>query len=162
MKKPALLLPALMLLPAVVMAQSAFVGTWKADMSNNVQMPSKPNEFLLNGGVFECKSCVPSYKVPADGQDHPVTGHPYFDTAAVKVVDANTVEETDKKAGKVVFTRTAKVAADGNTLTFDLTDASASSGTAVKVKGESTRTAKGPAGAHALSGSWRMVKYTSF
>ncbi len=162
MNKSVLLLPALSLLPAAVMAQSAFVGTWKADMKNGVQMPTKPRELLLANGTFECRSCVPVYKVPADGKDHAVSGQPYFDSAAVKVVDANTVEETDKKAGKTVLMRATKVSADGNTLMFDVTDSTATSGEPIKIKGESTRASKGPEGSHLLSGGWRMTKYTNF
>ena len=158
MKKSLLLLPASLLLPAVVMAQSAFVGTWKADISNNIQLPDKPDEYLLNGGVFECKTCVPAVRVPADGQDHAVTGHPYYDSVAVKVVDASTVVETHKKGGKVVATVTSKVAADGNSYTFDAVDSSAST-TPVTARGEATRVSKGPAGSHALSGSWRTTKF---
>lgn len=162
MKKPILLLlQASLLLPALALAQSAFVGTWKADVKNNIQLPKKPNEYLLTGGVYHCKTCAPPYSVPADGQDHKVTGHPYFDTAAIKVVDDNTIQETDKKAGKTVTTVVTKVSADGTTATFDVIDSSASSGDPVKVKGESVHVAKGPAGSHAISGSWRATKFES-
>jgi hypothetical protein len=162
MKKPILLLlPASLLLPALALAQSAFVGTWKADIKNNLQLPKKPSEYLLTGGVYHCKTCAPPYSVPADGLDHKVTGHPYFDTAAIKVVDDNTIQETDKKAGKTVTTVVTKVSADGNSATFDVVDSSASNGDPVKVKGESTHVAKGPAGSHAVSGSWRTTKFES-
>jgi hypothetical protein len=144
-----LLLSALVLMPALGLAQSAFVGTWKADTNNNIQMPMKPDE---------CKTCAPVYSVAADGQDHAVTGHPYYDSVAVKVVDANTIQETRKKKGKTVTTSTYKVSADGKTATFDVTDSSNSSGDPVKVKGQDTRVANGPAGSHAVSGSWRTVK----
>jgi len=161
MKKSLLLLSASLLLPAAVMAQSAFVGTWKVDVNNNLQLPTKPNEYLLNGGVYECKTCVPPVKVAADGQDHAVSGHPYYDMVAIKVVDASTIEEVDKKAGKTVTTSKTKVSADGTSATFDVTDSSASSGAPVMVKGEITRVAKGPAGSHAISGSWRTSKLTN-
>lgn len=160
-KPPLLLLPATLLLPALALAQSAFVGTWKADVTNNIQLPKKPSEYLLTGGTYTCKTCVPSYSVPADGQDHKVTGHPYFDTVAIKVVDDNTIQETDKKAGKTVTTVTTKVSANGTTASFDVSDSSASSGAPVMVKGESARVAKGPAGSHAISGSWRATKFAS-
>src|SRR5579872_5617672 len=123
MKKSLLmLLPASMLLPAVCLAQNAFVGTWKADVNHNFELPKKPSEYLLTGGVYHCKTCVPPFSVPADGQDHPVSGHPYFDTAAIKVVDDSTVQETEKKGGKTVITATHQVSADGNTATFDVSD----------------------------------------
>jgi hypothetical protein len=156
-----LLVSASMLMPTFGLAQSAFVGTWKADTNNNIQMPKKPDEYLLTGGVYKCKTCAPAYSVAADGQDHAVTGHPYYDSVAVKVVDANTIVETRKKGGKTVTTSTYKVSADGKTATFDVTDSSNSSGDPVKVKGQDTRVANGPAGSHAVSGSWRTVKFDS-
>jgi hypothetical protein len=154
-----MVLPAAMLLPVLASAQSAFVGTWKADPNNNIQLPQKPDVYLLTGGVYQCQTCVPAYSVPTDGQDHPVTGHPYYDSVAIKVVDANSIQETHKKAGKIVTTSTFKVSADGKTATFDMTDSSNSSGDPVKVKSQDTRVASGPAGSHAISGSWRTVKF---
>jgi hypothetical protein len=156
-----MLLPVALLLPSLGLAQSAFVGTWKADIKNNIQLPKKPSVYLLAGGVYHCKTCAPPWSVPADGRDHKVTGHPYFDTAAIKVVDDNTIQETDKKAGKTVTTVTSKVAADGKTLDYDLSDSSASSGAPVAVKGESARVTNGPTGSHTISGSWRATKLES-
>ncbi len=153
-----MLLPAALLLPTLCLAQNAFVGTWKADLNNNIQLPKKPNEYLLKDGVYHCKTCAPPWSVPADGQDHPVSGHPYFDTAAIKIVDDHTIQETDKKAGKIVTTNTYKVSSDGNSATFDVLDSSNSNGDPVKVKGTDVRVAKGPAGSHAVSGSWRTTK----
>ncbi len=152
-------LPVLLLLPALAMAQSAFVGTWKADLNHNLQLPEKPDQFLLSHGTYQCQSCVPPYSVPADGQDHKVAGHPYFDTASVKIVDANTVEETEKKAGKTVTVTTTKAASDGKTLTYDTTDSSNSNGAPVIFKLEAHRVGKAPADAHAISGSWRATKF---
>jgi hypothetical protein len=152
-------LPVLLLLPALVMAQSAFVGTWKADPSNNIQLPKKPSQYLLSHGIYHCQTCAPPYSVQADGQDHKVAGNPYFDTASIKVVDANTIEETDKKGGKTVTVTTSKVSSDGMTLTNDTTDSSNSNGAAVTFKLEAKRVDKAPAGAHEISGSWQATKF---
>jgi hypothetical protein len=146
-----------LLLPALVMAQSAIVGTWKADLSN-IQLPQKPDRYLLDNGTFECLTCVPPVKLPADGADHAVAGHPYYDTAAVKVLDDHTIQETDKKGGKTVTTTTTKVAADGKTATFEFSDSSASNAAPIVGSGLSKRVAAAPAGAHAVSGSWRTTK----
>jgi hypothetical protein len=152
-----LTLPAL-LLPTLAMAQKSFVGTWKADISNNIQMPDKPYRLLLAKGVYRCYTCAPPYTVMADGRDHRVIGHPYFDTASIRVVDDNTIEETDKKGGKTVTVAVTTVASDGKTETYESTDSSNSSGAPVKFKLKNTRVAKGPAGSHATSGSWRATK----
>src|SRR5438552_2104796 len=84
--------------PSCAMADSPIDGIWKADLSS-AQMPKKPDVFSLKDGMYSCKTCVPAYTIKADGTDQAVSGHPYFDTIAIKVVDANTIEETDKKGG---------------------------------------------------------------
>jgi uncharacterized Zn-binding protein involved in type VI secretion len=147
-----------LLMPSVVMAQSSFDGTWKIDVSK-AQMPKKPDVLLLQNGMYECKTCAPAITIKADGDDHPVTGHPYFDTMALKVVDDHTVEETQKKAGKVVATSKTVVAADGKTATFEFNDSSDTNAAPVTGNGTMTRVAAGPKGSHAISGSWRTTSY---
>ena len=48
---------------------------------------------------------------------HPVTGNPDVDATSLKRIDANTVEFTRKKAGKVVSTATVVISKDGKTRT---------------------------------------------
>src|SRR3974377_205789 len=91
------------LMPALVKAQSVFDGTWKFDL-NTAKFPEKPDEFLLKDGMYQCKTCAPPVEVKADGQDQRVSGHPYYDTISIKVVDDRTIEETDKKNGKTLTT----------------------------------------------------------
>jgi len=144
-------------MPAMAMAQSPFDGTWRVDLKT-AKFPEKPDVYLLQDGMYHCKTCAPPVDVKADGQDQKVSGHPYYDTKSVKVMDDRTIEETDKKNGKMVAISKTWVSADGNTLMFEFTDSSATSGDPVTGKGEETRVAKGPAGSHAISGSWRMSK----
>jgi hypothetical protein len=96
MKKP---LPFVLLLclltPGLAMAQSAFDGTWKLDLKT-AQFPKKPDVYLLQDGMYHCKTCVPSIDVKADGQDQKVVGQPYFDMMSVKVVDDRTIAQTQK------------------------------------------------------------------
>ena len=149
--------PGLMLtLPAT--AQSVFDGTWKVDMKK-VDFPKKPDVFVLQNGMYSCKTCVPPYTIKADGTDQAVSGHPYFDTVAIKVVNDRSVEETDKKNGKVVGTSTTTVSSNGDTMMFSFSDSSdTNGGPPVTGKGEATRVAKGPDGSSAISGSWRTTK----
>jgi len=146
------------LAPACAMAQNAIDGTWKIDLSK-VQMPSKPDVFLLQNGTYECKTCAPAYGIKADGTDQKVSGHPYYDMVAVKVVDDSSIQSTQKKGGIVVTTSTTTVAADGKTAKFEFTDSSDTSSDPVTGKGTMTRVAKGPAGSHAISGSWRTTGF---
>jgi len=158
MKKPlCFVLLLFSLTPGLAMAQSAFDGTWKLDLKT-AQFPKKPDVYLLQDGMYHCKTCAPPVDVKADGQDQKVSGHPYYDTKIVKVVDERTIEETDKKNGKVVATSKSWVSADGNKLMFEFTDSSATNADPVTGKGEATRVAKGPEGSHAISGSWRASK----
>jgi len=150
-----------LLMPLLAMAQSAFDGTWKVNM-NKVEFPKKPDMFLLQNGMYDCKTCTPPYTIKADGTDQSVSGHPYFDSVAIKVVNDHEIEETDKKNGKVVSTSTTTVSPDGNTAMFSFSDSSnTNGGPPVTGKGEATRVAKGPAGSNAISGSWRTTKMES-
>jgi len=150
-----------MLAPVLALAQDAFNGTWKIDL-NKAEMPKKPDEYLLKDGMYHCKTCVPPIDIKADGQDQKVTGHPYYDLAAIKIVDDHTIEETDKKNGKVVVVATTRISSDGDTASFDFTDSSATNADPVTGKGEAMRVAKGPSGSHAISGSWRTTKLENF
>jgi hypothetical protein len=151
------LLVAALLIPAMAMAQSPFDGTWKVDLKT-AKFPEKPDVYLVQNGMYQCETCVPALKVKADGRDQKVGGHPYYDMVNIKVVDDRTIEETDKKNGQRVATSKSWVSADGNTLMFEFSDSSATNADPVTGKGEETRVAKGPAGSHAISGSWRMSK----
>jgi hypothetical protein len=144
-------------LPLAAIAQSSFDGTWKIDLKT-AQLPMKPDVLLLQNGRYECKTCVPPLNVKADGQDQKITGHPYYNSVSIKVVNDRTIEETDKKDGKVVGTSTTKVAPDGKTATFEFTDSSNTNSAPVTGKGVMTRVADGPAGSNPISGSWRTSK----
>jgi hypothetical protein len=148
----------LLLTPVAAAAQSALDGTWKVDM-NKVDFPKKPAEYLLQNGMYQCKTCVPPVEVKADGTDQAVSGHPYYNSVAIKVVSNSEVEETDKKDGKVVTTSKMMVSGDGKTMTVAFTDSSNTNGAPVTGKGEAMRVgAKPPAGANMISGSWRTTK----
>jgi hypothetical protein len=148
---------ALLLVPVVAMAQSPFDGTWKDDMSS-IQWPAKPDGFLLQNGMFECKTCVPPIKVKADGTDQKVTGDPYSDALSVRVIDDHNVENTFKKDGKVVYTLKRSVSSDGNTMTVNWTYSGNPSGGPQTGTDTAKRVAKAPAGANLISGSWRTEK----
>ena len=150
-----------LLMPMAASAQSPITGTWKVDMSK-VDFPKKPQVFLLQNGMYDCKTCTPPYSIKADGTGQPVTGHPYVDSIAIKVVNDHQIVETDSKGGKIVGTSTTTVSADGKTETFEFRDSSnTNGGPPVTGNGEATLVAKGPAGSHAISGSWRITKMGS-
>ena len=158
MKK--LILVTLVLPITMAWAQSPFDGTWKADLSK-LKFPEKPDVFELKDGRYKCPTCIPTkIDVAADGQDQKVTGNPYIDTMSVKVEDPKTVDIVAKKDGKVVGNEKDVVSEDGNQFTSDWTGRNTPDSPEMSVKAVHTRVAKGPAGAHALSGSWRTEKAT--
>jgi hypothetical protein len=149
---------ALLLVPAVALAGSSLDGTWKSRL-DSFKVTGKPDTFLLADGTYTCSSCSPELKVKADGMDHAVTGHAYYDTAEAKVVNPTTIETTLKRAGKVVNKETDTVSADGKTFTatfvgFDGTK---------EVTGTFTekRVSAGPAGSHAISGEWITEQFSA-
>jgi len=143
----------LALLAGPALAAGPFDGTWKAQL-DTMKFTGKPDVYEIQGGMYKCASCTPPYTVKADGSDQAVSGHSYYDSVAVKVVDAHTVRFDNKLKGKLMSSDTASVSADGGTLTDVFKDYSG----AKEVTGTQTskRVAAGPAGAHALSGSWQV------
>lgn len=151
-----LICAATMLVAAPAFAASVFDGTWKTDTSQT-QMSAKPNTYLLKDGTYTCTACVPTLVVAADGKFHKVTGHPYFDEYAVTVVDAHTIKQESRKDGKPAGDSVRTVADDDKTATVVFNDLSATNGVPVTGKRTDVRVAKGPAGSHAVSGSWRPM-----
>jgi hypothetical protein len=146
--------------PVCCFAQSAFDGTWKID-ANQIHLSDKPEVLVVKDGMYQCKTCVPPIDIKADGTDQPIKGHPYFDAMAIKLVDEHTLQETDKRGGKVVATSTMMLSADGNQASFEFSDSSAGDGQPVTGKGIMTRVGKAPAGASGFSGSWKTQKLDS-
>jgi hypothetical protein len=144
-------------LGALGWAQSPFEGTWKVDAST-VQFPQKPDVYLVQNGMFECKTCVPPIKIKADGQMQKVEGHSYMDMMMVKLVDDKHMEQATQKNGKPMERETDTLSADGKTITVDWVDTSSPVGKEVSGKTTLTRVAAGPAGASGFSGSWRAEK----
>lgn len=145
----------ILLMPVLASAQSPFDGTWKVNM-DKVDWSKKPDVYVLQNGMYQCKTCVPPIDIKADGQQQKISGDPYRDSMAIKVVSDHEIEGTDMKNGKVVGTAKIMVSPDGNTMTFEWTAVSEANGATTNGKGEETRVAKRPAGSNAISGSWRM------
>lgn len=140
-------------MPALVFAQSAFNGTWKLDPGTVHSTGGEATVISLKNGMYHC-NCHPPVAVKADGEDHPVKGNKHVDTVAIKVVDDHTVQETEKKDGKVISTSTMTVAADGKTAVNEFTDSDGADHATGKVVLK--RVAKGAPGSNALAGSWRL------
>ena len=137
------------LIPRVAIAQSRFDGTWKLD-PETLPYPKRPLVWLVQNGVYECKSCMPPIHVEADGQDQPTPGQPY-DTISVSVLNDRSIREIEKKNGQIVSDETFTVSADGKTATDEFAN----------WKVTMRRLENGAPGSHALSGSWQPIKMES-
>lgn len=157
MKK--LMLGLLLLVPAMLLAQSAFDGTWRFSPQSG-QFGGKHDTYLLKDGVYRCDSCVPEINVKADGKDHKRTGSPYSDAVSVRAVGDNTIEIITKKGGKVVGKSKDTVSPDGNTLTTEWSFVG-ENGQERNGRFVSKRVSPAPEGANKVSGSWRGEKMES-
>jgi hypothetical protein len=142
--------------PASSFGQSPFDGTWRINTDQSKLSP-KPYVVSVSKGMFECSSCSPTIHVKADGQDQPVTGHP-FDTINVREINPKSIATTYKKGGKAVTEQTVTVSDDGNTLTVKAIDHPKSGGQTVTSEATFTRVGKSLVGANLTSGSWQINK----
>jgi hypothetical protein len=145
-------LAALLLVPAAALAGSSSLdGTWKTRL-DTIKVSGKPDSYLLTDGTYTCSTCNPPLTVKADGMDHAVTGHAYYDSVTVKVVNPNTIDITYHRASKVSSHELISVATDGKSYTDKFVN---NDGTK-EMTGSFTekRVAAGPAGSHAISGDW--------
>jgi len=133
-------------------------GTWKADLAS-VQIDEKPSVYLLKDGTYACSTCVPPLTVQADGAFHAVADRPYYDSMSVTVVDDKIVKTVSRKGDRITGETTITAAPDGNRLTFEFKDSSVLNAPPVTGKGTEVRVGPAPAGAHAISGSWKTEKY---
>jgi hypothetical protein len=131
---------------------TALNGTWKADLAS-LKFEQKPDEFSLKDGSYTCATCIPPITAVADGQFHPITDRPYYDSLSIKAVDDKTVEFHRKKGDTEVANNTLTVSADGNTLTNKFHDATTPN-SPIDGTATSKRAGPAPAGAHAISGQW--------
>ena len=63
-----------------------------------------------------------SYTAKLDGKDYPVKGAYFYNSVSLKRVDDHTIEETDKRDGKVVEVARISVSPDGKKMTVVATD----------------------------------------
>lgn len=138
------------------MAASPFDGTWKLDMAS-AKTPERPSVLELKDGVFTCNSCIPAYSIPADGRFHPLKDNAYADRRAISVIDPQTVMLVTMKDDRVVMNGMLHLSADGKEMSATYVDSYTAGGAITSTTRQ--RLSSGPAGAHPISGSWRIAKY---
>ncbi len=104
-----------------VVASSPFNGTWLMDMTS-MQRPPEISTFSLKDGVFSRGDREPGFAVKADGRSHRIARNDYIDAVAVTVLGPRRVREIDRLHGKIIYSVTYSVAADGRTMTARVID----------------------------------------
>jgi hypothetical protein len=122
----------IVVLGIAVSAASAdqFAGTWKLNLAKSkytagqapqaltLKVESDGTNYKLTGDGTDAagKPLHAEYSGKFDGKDNPATT-PYGDTVSLKKIDANTIESTNKKDGKVTVIVTTEISKDGKTRT---------------------------------------------
>ena len=148
----------LTLLPMAAFAKDPFEGTWKARM-DSFKTTGAPDVFELKDGMFSCKSCAPPYSIKADGTLQKTPENAYRDQVSFKATGPSSAEWIVQKGGKPISKIALTVSSDGKVLTQDAMNYVGA--TASTFKGTATRVAAGPAGSHAVSGSWQNATLSS-
>src|ERR1700683_4964799 len=106
-------------------------GSWRAMRIVNSSENGLTATLKLDGDDFSfADSTGLSYTAKLDGPDAPFKGDPSNTLVSVKRIDENTIEEIDKRAGKVVSVTRLTISADGKTLSVSISD---------KLQGSSTQ-----------------------
>jgi len=121
-------------------AADNFTGTWKMNPEKSQYNPGPPLKsltsrvevmgdmvsFTFDGYDSEGKSIVPEeLSIKLDGKDYPIAEDPTRDTVAMKKIDDYTMEETNKKGGKVTTIVRTVYSRDGKSRTATTTGTNA-------------------------------------
>ena len=119
-------------LVVTVLAADNFTGTWKLNLQMSQYSPGPPPRSLtsrleimgdtinltFDGYEANGKAIEPAeITIKLDGKDYPIEGDPTRDTISMKKIDDYTIEETNKKAGKVTTIVRTVYAKDGKSRT---------------------------------------------
>ena len=118
----------------LVFAQTdAHMGTWKLNVAKSKFAPGQTMKsetrtyeptgdgYKLSGQRVDADGSThpESFTVKYDGKDNPFTGDAYgADTLAVKLVDVNHIDATEKKGGKMLYTSKVVVSNNGRVMTI--------------------------------------------
>jgi hypothetical protein len=117
--------------------EDRFVGTWVLNVAKSKYSPgpvpksqtvvyeAAGNGIKVTSKVDAANPVTTTYTASYDGKDVAVTGNPDYDTTSVKRIDANRLELTRKRGGKVVQTVTMVLSPDGKTRTVTTTGVNA-------------------------------------
>ena len=131
-----LVLVCVAVLTITVVAADNFSGTWKLNLQMSQYNPGPPPRsltskvevmgdninFTFDGYDSNSASIFPAeLLIKLDGKDYPIVDDPTRDTIAMKKIDDYTMEETNKKSGKVTTITRTVYAKDGKSRTATTT-----------------------------------------
>jgi hypothetical protein len=119
----------------------------------------KPVEVSLQGGMYDCVTCTPRYKIKADGTYQPRTGAP-VDETSVQVVSDRVIKFASRKDKQLTGEALMTIAPDGNSRVVENVSY-APNGVVTRSTSTHRRVGAAPAGAHAISGKWVMERLNS-
>lgn len=98
-------------------------GTWQPNKVEDASESVSVISYKVNGDEFSMSDKTgDSYTAKLDGKDYPYKGDPGLTSVSLKKIDANTIEETDKRKGKPIYVSRMTVSADGKTMQIDNED----------------------------------------
>jgi len=137
----------------IAAAEAPYVGKWKMNVAKSDFGDTSITYEQMPGGEMKVTTDGQSYTFKTDGKENAT---PWGTTIAVKAVDANTWEMTEKTNGKVSNTSTMKLSADGKMLSLD----------SKRVKGDGgisndSMSFQRVSGGPGLAGKWKTKNLTS-
>lgn len=158
MKRATILVAALPLLAAASATRDhPLTGRWVADLDSQSGLPT--DVYLIANGTYGCESCTPPRRYPADGRLRPVDPSGNV-RESVTIVDSRTISTRIEQPDLRRVT-TMRVARNGRTADYLSVDRRVGISGELRTRYVARRTAPGPPGSHAVSGTWQGVRYVS-
>ena len=136
-------------------AATGIAGTWVAQL-DSASFENDTSTYVFADGQYTCETCLPPYSVATSGEWETID-RPGADGAKIAVVDNTTVSLAYRMGEKELSNSTWTVSEDGQSMTIMTTSTSGDEpvDSSVTLK----RTADGPEGSHAASGSWSFSEF---
>jgi hypothetical protein len=92
-------------------------GSWQPNKVEDASESVSLISYKVAGDEFSMSDKTgDSYTAKLDGKDYPYKGDPGVTTVSLKKIDANTIEESDKRNGKPIYVSRMTVSEDGKTM----------------------------------------------
>ena len=101
----------------------AISGSWRGEKLQDFSEDAMILAYKSTGDGLSMKAGTgESYDAKFDGKDYPFKGDPGVTSVSLKKIDANTVEETDKRDGRIISVSRITILPDGKTMKIDVDD----------------------------------------